>query len=99
MGATFRFTCPGCGYTADVDGGKGLGKRSAKMTIICKNCKELSNIRLSEPPKVVSDRLWKPPKKNCPKCHSDQTSFWQHPGECPKCGKIMEKGQKVAMWD
>ena len=99
MGATYRFTCLDCGYTADVDGGKSVSKRFSMITISCDNCKELSNVPIPDAPSVVLDSSWTPPEKACPKCNSNKTQFWQHPGKCPKCGKKMEKGEKVAMWD
>ena len=99
LGSTYKFICPGCGYTVKVGGGKQIGKMIVTLTIACETCKQLSDFVLSKPPKVL-DPSWKPPKKNCPKCKSDQTNFWQNPGECPKCGKMMEKSDELfPHWD
>ena len=100
LGSTYKFTCPGCGYTVEVGGGKQFGKMTATITISCETCKQLLDIVLSEPAIKVAEPSWKPPKRIvCLECNRDLTDFWEYPDNCPKCGRRMDKGEKVATWD
>ncbi|MHA1386646.1 MAG: hypothetical protein ACTSR3_23070 [Candidatus Helarchaeota archaeon] len=63
MGRNYNFKCPQCGYSKEISGGKAFSKRIAKVTILCENCKQLSDIILEDSPLRVEDPNWIPPKK------------------------------------
>jgi len=41
MGVSYDYTCPKCGYVAQVSGGIAGGMFSTVMTIDCRDCQEL----------------------------------------------------------
>lgn len=46
MGTLFAFSCPGCGYRAEVCGGLGYGMQDVDHTVSCPTCRELSDLEL-----------------------------------------------------
>ena len=43
MGMTFRLTCGGCGYEAEVSGGRDVGMEVEVETVSCGECRTLQD--------------------------------------------------------
>jgi hypothetical protein len=72
------------------------------ITITCKDCKELSDIRVTgknEHPGKVFDPEWNLPIFYCSKSKYHSVKEWNNPGPCPKCGKTMKMGIPFEKWD
>jgi predicted RNA-binding Zn-ribbon protein involved in translation (DUF1610 family) len=100
VGGLYEFTCPACGYAADVSGGPDVGLASATVTISCATCRKLRDV-------VVSNEPWKrspdavPDHPRCPSSRTrvHKTELWSHPGPCPQCGATMRVGTLTVIWD
>ena len=100
MGTQYLFTCQGCNYEAQVDGGLSGGMFCRTATVTCKRCKELYDVVFAESHpghKSVYSNTEVPEKFKCPKRHVVER--WENPGNCPKCGDKMIKVQEVMLWD
>lgn len=98
MGARYPFTCPGCGYLAEVSGEADFGFNALTVTIICATCKKLRDVvvGIGEPAANV------PQAPVCPsaRTRSHAIQVWEHPGPCPRCGAIMVRGSApTILWD
>jgi hypothetical protein len=108
MGTRYLFTCPSCGYSAEVSGGNDAGVSCAQTTISCETCRELRDVLISTDPSVVRQDEsghplkpdWEPPELKCPASGDHKIKWWSHPGLCPRCGDILEKHEdKFVLWD
>lgn len=106
VGTLYEFKCPACGYSAEVSGGDDVGMQSVTTTIVCKTCKKLMDVVISEDPWAVTlDEPGLPlrpdfqPSIRCKKSARHKVERWTLPGPCPKCGTLMEQGEMVALWD
>jgi len=78
-----------------VSGGDDCGMVSATTTIMCEECRELSD-------GIVSNKPWDekpyeiPP---CPKNKKHKVRKWKHPDVCPKCGGVLKQGKLAILWD
>ncbi len=99
MGTQFLFTCPDCGYEAEVSGGGDAGMIAASETILCLDCKELSDITTTiwaeGNPMDVREEF----PLQCDKNENHTVRLWEHPDNCPRCGQQMEKGDFTMIWD
>jgi hypothetical protein len=98
MGLICQFSCPACGYTAEVAGGPDHGMVASRKTFTCMDCRELGDVTVSlrgpEPHRIVQ-----PVAARCPSCRSGRLAPWTHPGPCPRCGTVMRNGEVVEFWD
>ena len=101
MGTSYEFVCTLCGYSKVVSGGNDVGMLSAATTIICKDCKELYDIVVSEEPWLAMSNSWNPDadKISCPVSKVHECCLWVYPGSCPRCGGKMKYGSQIIMWD
>jgi len=99
MGTLFLFSCPNCGYKAEVSGGKDLGFAIATNTILCKICKELYDVVTSDEPWKAFEDDWAPTSYRCPKSKRHFVELWSHPGPCPKCHATLTRGDSTIQWD
>jgi predicted RNA-binding Zn-ribbon protein involved in translation (DUF1610 family) len=95
MGQQYRFTCPACGYKADVSGGDDAGRIVATATILCADCAELQDVATASlaHPHHTSSAI------HCERSVAHRVRRWKHPGPCPVCGATMNKGKLVLLWD
>lgn len=95
MGSLYEFSCPECGYKAEVSGSDDLGMACAVTTVLCEDCKALYNATTSKEPwdkKSYHDPV-------CPKRKSHRIRRWKYPDVCPKCGEQMQRGEVTVNWD
>jgi rubredoxin len=101
MGSYYIFTCPECGYKAEVSGGKDRGISASVQTMICMDCSIMVDVykgsyeQGTEPGK---DKFIPAPAR-CPECSGSNLEEWAINGPCPKCVGVMERGEMVALWD
>ncbi len=97
MGTRYSFTCESCGYKAEVSGGEDCGITSATATVLCEGCLELYDVEISE------DAMTRRPERErpirCPKSRLHRLRLWRHPGPCPRCRRLMTRGQETVVWD
>jgi len=98
---TYQFTCPGCGYEATASGGKDAGFGCRTTTILCRDCGELRDVTTGTRPidDLDSPAEWKPVEPRCSRGPAHQFEEWKHPGPCPKCGNMMDRGEVTMCWD
>jgi hypothetical protein len=99
MGTIFQFSCPNCGYKAEVSGGKDFGFTAATNTILCKNCKKLYDVVTSKESWKACEDDWLPPAYQCPKSKRHEVELWFHPGACPKCSLTLVREDEILLWD
>lgn len=106
MGIRMTFTCPSCDYSAVVSGRLDMGLYVDTVTISCKSCRQLRDTlateRSGDKKNVsVSDTFFGHRMlPNCPESQRHKVELWTHPGPCPQCGMIMEKGgEGIEFWD
>ena len=102
LGVRYEFSCSACGYKTVISGERDRGLRFGTVTITCKDCKELYDVRVTEEnehPSKVFDPKWKLPPLYCPKSKDHSVKEWNHPDKCPKCGEKIERGPGVLEWD
>lgn len=106
VGTLSEFTCPECGYSAEVSGGDDVGMSVVTTTISCKTCKKLLDVVISEEPWLVTlDEPGLPlrpdfePKLRCKKSARHEVERWTFPGARPRCGTMMEQGEGMVLWD
>lgn len=93
----FKFYCEKCGYQAMVSGRNGRGDFDQGMTIACEDCKELYEI---EPERAYTVKVKTSYRMHrCPKAYTHKIRTWTFPGNCPRCGEPMKKGDHVVSWD
>jgi len=95
MGSLFEYRCPNCRFSAMVSGGDDCGRASATTTILCEDCRELSDELVSRQP--WDEKTYKKPF--CPRNRKHKVRKWKHPDVCPKCGEVMEQGSPTILWD
>jgi predicted RNA-binding Zn-ribbon protein involved in translation (DUF1610 family) len=100
MGSWYLFSCPKCGYEAEVSGGPDWGEAARTHTISCATCRELHDSLVGmdaheNPPAPLPEKLV------CPRSRTrvHDTRLWEHPGPCPRCGEGMERGPETTLWD
>jgi len=99
MGAYYDFSCPKCGYSARVSGGDDFGMLAVTTTIVCEDCRELSDIGIGSSP-IAKTKKPARVRLHCQKDKSHNVRRWKHPGACPKCGTTMVKPETIAvLWD
>jgi predicted RNA-binding Zn-ribbon protein involved in translation (DUF1610 family) len=73
VGALIEFSCPGCGYAAEVSGGPDMGMLVATQTMICFGCRTLVDVTtgpsLSLQPPTAK-------RRRCPRCRSRRFEPW-----------------------
>lgn len=113
MGSLYLFSCPSCGYEAQVSGGLDFGMACVTHTVSCPQCQELSDTLVSDRPgDVVVHRLQAdgeegldvlpgtvPERLRCETDRRHTARPWEHPGPCPRCGTTLAKGDMAMSWD
>ncbi len=114
MGSSYLFSCPSCGYEAEVSGGLDFGMACVTHTVSCPDCKKLSDALIStNPGDVVAPRLLiddeegdldvlpgtVPEQLRCETDRRHTARPWEHPGPCPRCGATLVKGELAVDWD
>jgi Zn finger protein HypA/HybF involved in hydrogenase expression len=98
MGEHYEFKCPACRYTAVVSGGRDCGMQVATTTIVCLDCKALSDVATRE--------MFAGPERShldlplrCDVSARHKVKRWRSGGGCPRCGKRIAKGPLIRLWD
>jgi hypothetical protein len=101
MGAYYTFTCKGCGYEAEVSGGKDRGISASIQTLICKDCSIFVDVLVGHYDRDVRTRkeIFIPETGKCPECSGSNLEEWKTDSLCPKCSGEMERGEMFAIWD
>lgn len=55
MGACYDFSCPNCGYSAQVSGGDDFGFHVVTTTIVCETCRELLDVGIGPYPQCEEE--------------------------------------------
>lgn len=93
----YKFYCETCGYTIMVSGQNGRGDLDGGLTIVCEDCKELYEI---EPESSFTVKMKASHRMlRCPKNYMHRIRVWTFPGNCPKCGQPIKKGDHIIRWD
>jgi ribosomal protein S27AE len=100
MGNLREYSCPDCGYTAKVSGGKDRGFIAFTETVECLDCHNLADVEIG---KVVdetpeNEEVIQPVHSRCPSCGSFNLKPWDGK-TCPQCGGTMIKGDVTILWD
>lgn len=102
MGAYYIFTCPECGYKAEVSGGKDRGISASVQTMTCLDCSLLVDVQVGHYEQSVvkgRENLITEDGK-CPECFGTNLKEWNEDGRCPICIiGVMEQREMVALWD
>lgn len=101
MGACYQFTCPGCGYSAEVSGGRGVGMDSVVQTMVCQDCHALVDVLIGRYGKdgPTGDPDYDKAMGQCPLCEKLHLTAWMNGGACPKCSQAMTQGPLTTLWD
>lgn len=99
MGSLRMFRCSGCSYEAEISGGLDHGMATATWTIHCVECRELSDIVVSDKPWEATEDGWEPHTYACDHDPKHEVSLWSHPGPCPECGETLTAGEPTVLWD
>jgi hypothetical protein len=101
MGAYYMFTCPECGYKAEVSGGKDRGMRASVQTMTCTDCSILVDVQVGhyERSIVKGRENFITENGKCPECFGTNLKKWEKDGRCPTCIGVMEQREMVALWD
>jgi hypothetical protein len=98
MGTLYAFKCKRCRYEAEVSGGPDAGMICETRTIVCRTCRELSDV-----PVLYFER--RPFEYLEPKCRRNRgkkphdVGVWEHPGACPRCGEELVRVGETCLWD
>ena len=96
MGEHFQFSCPGCGFRAEVSGGDDAGMEVITTTVLCEDCHNLFDVVIDD---IGGSQNPKPRALRCPKSPRHKVGRWASGGPCPRCGKPLIKGGSVCLWD
>jgi hypothetical protein len=102
VGSHYEFTCAGCGYTAEVSGGRDVGMFAVVRTMTCSQCKILVDVLIGRAGKdgPTGDPVFDKDLNLCPECKSSAVRPWSNRRFCPRCRKKMTKDLKSEIdWD
>ena len=101
MGASFRFICRGCGYAAEVSGGRDVGMLAVVLTSTCQHCLEVVDVAIGYQGQdgLSGDPEFDRDLGRCPLCRGTAVAAWPDERPCPKCGDRMDKGDLLTLWD
>jgi len=101
MAIQYEFTCPDCDYSDFVCGCGGVGMHAVWETMTCLDCRELVDVLVGQLGQrgPSGDKEWDRDLGVCLECRGKNLSIWTHPGPCPRCGSILEKGDNELMVD
>jgi len=99
LGARYEFTCPKCGYRAEVSGSLDCGFQAVSITVLCEDCKELLDVFLEDIKSYELPSGWTPDKVDCPVSKDHVVRIWEYPDECPRCRSQMKRQDITVMWD
>ncbi len=93
MGLWHRFSCPKCGYQAEVSGGPDSGIDIFTTTVVCLDCRKLSDITIGkrDNPEPI------PPRCRRSKRHAIEP--WTDGDHCPRCATPMQNQGMTCIWD
>ena len=100
MGSLYKFTCSECNYNAEVSGGRDRGMLGFSETVMCLDCKNLSDVGTSKVVDCTADgrEIFQSLTGKCRHCGSTNITPWDGK-TCPQCGGKMVKGECTVMWD
>lgn len=98
MGSTYNYTCTGCGYSANVSGGRDVGFVVKIQTRFCTTCDELVD--------CVTE-IWAGDGEiersvvigACHKCKTQVTQDWNEGDPCPRCNAEFGAPSLYCDWD
>ena len=98
MGSWYEFCCTNCGFEARTSGRRDMGMSAITQTIVCYDCRMLYDVMTGSwdfplSPEETQRRLV------CRKDAKHRVSVWNHPGPCPVCDTLLERGRQTAIWD
>lgn len=93
MGACFQFSCPKCGYLAEVSGGHDSGMEDFTVTIVCLDCRELHDVTIGKRDNPA------PIPPRCPRAKRHALQPWLRDGPCPRCATPMQDQGMTCLWD
>ena len=101
MGSQFEFTCGGCGYRAEVAGGKDAGMMAVLQTMTCHDCKDLVDVLIGQYGEdgPIGDPELDKRLGSCPRCGGKKVVPWDELRPCPRCDSKMTQGELIIMWD
>ena len=70
-------------------------------TRFCRDCGDLVDVVIGRPPEVgpSGDPEFDQRLNVCPHCGAECLEAWEPPGECPRCGSQMSRGEMISIWD
>jgi hypothetical protein len=82
MGKTFQLECPWCQYRARVSGGADSGAHCEVQTIVCRDCRELSDVatrvqKRAPEKEIISDKFLRALRPEIPPVVLQNGSFHQ----------------------
>lgn len=113
MGHRYGFTCPACGYQAEVSGGPDSGKLVTVQTMTCLTCRSLVDVVTD----IHARGAWLDALDHelgrCPSCLGQRLEPWggvatdiatvsgdrAATGPCPLCGTPMRRDEPTVLWD
>ncbi len=104
MGTLFIFSCPHCGYEAEVSATEDRGFSAVFKPSVCTDCNELQNAfvghyKFEGVPTYDDNEEFIPNKViECICCKSLNLKDWNF-RVCPKCNKQMNEGVDNTYWD
>jgi hypothetical protein len=108
MGSACDYFCPACAYKTNwMVSGYGVGMTAHVVGVSCAECEELHVANLPRAPwelravliKAMVQRGRIPSATRCPVSADHHLTVWRHPGPCPRCGCVLERGEHLILWD
>jgi hypothetical protein len=101
MGMSYQYTCEGCGYEAQVSGGRDVGMMAVVRTMFCRGCRELVDVLIGQCglDGPTGDADYDKALGICPECRGDDVVVWKDGRPCPRCEGRMVKGEDFILWD
>jgi hypothetical protein len=108
VGFASDYHCSACGYSVDeMVSGYSVGMASHVVGVSCYDCKELRVAQIPGHPagpgafeaRSAIELGQVPAGVRCPKSVRHRVAVWEAPGPCPRCGKPLDEGDQMMMWD
>jgi len=98
---SYQYTCEGCGYEAQVSGGRDVGMMAVVRTMFCRGCRELVDVLIGQCglDGPTGDADYDKALGICPECRGDDVVVWKDGRPCPRCEGRMVKGEDFILWD
>jgi hypothetical protein len=101
MGSSHQYTCKGCGYKAQVSGGRDIGMLAVVRTMFCNGCRELVDVLIGQCglDGPTGDPDYDQDLGRCPECQGEDVVVWVDGDPCPRCKGTMAMGENFILWD